>query len=79
MSKQSYSHFVVYLVKYQDVIRNLAKDLESQMILVHSVCDYWQHSQQRIIVILDKLVTFGIVEPKTIVTWLFENSDIFHE
>ncbi len=79
--QKSYSHVMSLVERYKEVIKALVAvdPIEAHSIIISSVAEYWQHSHQHIIVLLDKLTTYGLIPGAAVVSWIFANRNRFYQ
>jgi nuclear cap-binding protein subunit 1 len=78
MGKSSYSHFLAFLARYRNLIVQLVNSEDAQSSVVDSVTEYWQHAPQKVLIILDKLYTFNVIEATPVINWVFSMREHFN-
>ena len=67
---KSYSHLFALFDRYSGLIAHYLP--ASALQLVHSISEYWQHSHQHVLVILDAVLQRGWVRHAAVLHWLLE-------
>ncbi|XP_043654344.1 nuclear cap-binding protein subunit 1 [Drosophila teissieri] len=73
LGSKSFSHTFAILSKYHSVFKDLAAgDPEKQLAILNGIFDVWVASDQYKFVVSEKLVKMEIIEPISLVTWIFD-------
>lgn len=49
----------------------LLSPFDCQRLILHSLSEYWQHSQQHLIVLTDQFFSHGIISMQSVIAWVF--------
>lgn len=85
---KSYSHCVAFLERYQAVFQALSdrpKDSGvsssaasvTELFIIHSVAEYWQHCHQHFIVTIDKMFSLHIIGIHSLIQWCFQKPNAY--
>jgi len=77
---KSFSHLLNTIERYIVVLNTLVKSSAHRHLLIVAVANFWAKSSQHIIILLDKLMTYRVVDGSSIVNWLFDHDRVnsFH-
>lgn len=70
---KSFSHLLNVLERYHALLRSLAGTVQARLAVTTAVGEFWKHSPQHIIITLEKLMTYRIVDAHSIVQWIFSH------
>jgi len=73
---KSFSHLLNTIERNIVLFNAIIKTTEQKLAVVQSVAEFWRDSQQHIIILLDKLMTYKIIDGTSIVNWLFSLSNL---
>jgi hypothetical protein len=59
--------------RYHALLRSLAGTVQARLAVTTAVGEFWKHSPQHIIITLEKLMTYRIVDAHSIVQWIFSH------
>eukprot|EP00124_Ichthyophonus_hoferi_P000500 Ihof_evm30s18 gene=Ihof_evmTU30s18 len=76
-SSKSYSHVISAIERYVKSLQTLANTPEGRFQVVHSVFEYWATNHQMTIILMDKLMTYRVVDHQAIIHCLF-HEDFVH-
>lgn len=71
----SHSHFLSYFKAYQKIVRDLCENAESKVVLLRSLYLFWEKSQDRILVLIEKLHQYKMINSPAIVSFVFEEAN----
>eukprot|EP00808_Paulinella_micropora_P017310 g61629.t1 len=69
---KSFTHITALLTRYKGVLTSLTIDLESQASVISLLAEFWQHSHQHVLIVLDKLLFLKLVSAEAVVRWVFQ-------
>ena len=72
---KSYSHLFALFDRYGALVTHYATGQQAQH-LVDAISEYWQHSQQHQLVILDRLLARQWLQPAVLLTWSLQASKV---
>eukprot|EP00457_Paulinella_chromatophora_P002058 gb/GEZN01002062.1/.p1 GENE.gb/GEZN01002062.1/~~gb/GEZN01002062.1/.p1 ORF type:complete len:834 (+),score=143.93 gb/GEZN01002062.1/:59-2560(+) len=75
---KSFTHITALLSRYKGTLTALTTDSDSQSALISLVSEFWQHSHQHIMIILDKLLLLNLVSSSAVVRWVFQQQSDLH-
>jgi len=70
---KSFSHLIIMIERYINLWRKYINDHTTALQAITSTVAFYKTSPQRIIISLNKLVTFRVIPPSAIVEWLFSD------
>jgi len=70
---KSFSHLIITIERYINLWRKYIYDHATALQAITSTVSFYKSSPQRIIISLNKLVTFRVIPPSAIVEWLFSD------
>lgn len=59
--------------RYHALLRSLAGTVQARLAVTTAVGEFWKNSPQHIIITLEKLMTYRIVDAHSIVQWIFSH------
>eukprot|EP00033_Pygsuia_biforma_P000793 GCRY01000925.1.p1 GENE.GCRY01000925.1~~GCRY01000925.1.p1 ORF type:complete len:901 (+),score=278.07 GCRY01000925.1:95-2797(+) len=71
LGSKSFSHIIALLERYQRILLSLYKSPEAKLEVLGHVAKFWSASSQHITIVLDRLMTFKIVDGTAVVNWIF--------
>ncbi|CAO3576982.1 unnamed protein product [Absidia cylindrospora] len=69
---KSFSHVLNVVERYLEVMRHLNGTHEDKLRTVQTVASFWQNNTQFLCILLDKLLNYRIVDPTSVIAWVFE-------
>ena len=67
---KSYSHVFALLERYSAAVAHFASQSPASALqLVTAVAEFWQHSHQHVLVLLDRVLDKGWVQPAVVISW----------
>jgi len=70
---KSFSHLIISIERYINLLRKYINDYTTAIQAITSVVTFYKTAPQRIIITLNKFVTFRVIPPSAIVEWLFSD------
>ncbi|THH27714.1 hypothetical protein EUX98_g6476 [Antrodiella citrinella] len=80
IGSRSFSHFLNAIERYLPLLRNLAaggiltasgSSYEARNDILSAVLAFWKHNKHMVVIVLDKLMQYQIVDPTDVITWAF--------
>jgi len=59
--------------RYHALLRSLTNTSQARLAVATAVGEFWKHSPQHIIITLEKLLTYRIIDAQSIVNWIFSH------
>lgn len=75
---KSFSHLCAVLERNLTVFQKFVTSNDSKMTVLRTVREIWNNSSQHMIILLDRLMTYRIVDNTSIVNWLFSTEEQPH-
>lgn len=75
MGAKSLSHFLNTVERYLKVLQELtggANRVRARLIVAGSIAEFWRDSSQHIVLLMDKLMAYNIIDNTCIVNWIFD-------
>eukprot|EP00842_Homolaphlyctis_polyrhiza_P003640 jgi/Hompol1/4277/HPOL_003575-RA len=69
---KSFSHVLNVIERYITILQSWNSTIEARMHTIQITTDFWHDNTQFIEIILDKLTNYRIVDPKTVLSWVFQ-------
>lgn len=73
LGSKSISHSVAALTKFHEVIQALADSEDSQICVLNAIRALWQDDEQKICLLVDKLVKTQLVDALSVTAWIFSD------
>ncbi|KAI8333346.1 armadillo-type protein [Chlamydoabsidia padenii] len=73
---KSFSHVLNVVERYLEVMRHLNGTHEEKMRTVKTVATFWKSNTQFLCILLDKLLNYRIVDPTSVIAWVFESDQL---
>jgi len=73
IGSKSFSHLLNALERYNTLLRTLINNSQTRGQTISAFAHFWRNSSAHIIIALDKLMTYRIIDNISIVNWLFSN------
>jgi len=70
---KSFSHLIITITRYINLLRKYITDYPTAIQAISSIVSFYKTTPQRIIITLNKFVTFRVIPPSAIVEWLFSD------
>jgi nuclear cap-binding protein subunit 1 len=71
----SHSHFLSYFKAYQKIVRDLCSNEEAKVVLLRTLHQFWEKSHDRIVVLIEKLHQYKMIDSLAIVKFVFEEAN----
>ncbi|WFD35280.1 Nuclear cap-binding protein subunit 1 [Malassezia cuniculi] len=68
---RSFSHLLNVMERYNDLLRQLSSTPSARIALLESTACFWAKSPQWVLIVVDKLLQYRIVEPADVVEYVF--------
>jgi nuclear cap-binding protein subunit 1 len=77
---KSFSHLLNTIERSIGLLNVLVKTSAQRHLVIEGVANFWSKSAQHIIILLDKLMTYKVIDGSSIVNWLFDHERVnsFH-
>ncbi|KAI9099397.1 armadillo-type protein [Phlyctochytrium arcticum] len=69
---KSFSHALNIIERYVDVLRQWSGTEEARLHSIRIIVSFWQFNHQFLEIILDKLMNYRVVDPKSILSWALD-------
>ncbi|KAL2918616.1 Nuclear cap-binding protein subunit 1 [Polyrhizophydium stewartii] len=70
--RKSFSHVLNVVERYLHLLQRWNGTVEARLHTIQATAEFWQSNTQFIEIIFDKLTNYRIVDPKTILLWIFQ-------
>ncbi|CAO1628956.1 unnamed protein product [Sympodiomycopsis kandeliae] len=71
IGSRSFSHFLNIVERYHGLLRQLSSSPSMRSAILASTTRFWARSAQWVIIVLDKLMQYRIVEPADVINFIF--------
>jgi len=71
VSSQSFTHLFTALGKSANLLGQLLPNDETQVALLHTLYEVWMNHQQLVVIVVQKIIKYGIVESPAVIDWVF--------
>lgn len=71
MGSKSFSHLLAVTERYLPLLQKYVNSSEAKLIVLKAIQHFWQKSPQHIIILMDRYMTYRIIDNTSIVNWLF--------
>ncbi|KAI8070881.1 armadillo-type protein [Gongronella butleri] len=71
---KSFSHVLNVIERYLDILRQINQKGSDKVRTVEIVASFWKDNSQFLAILLDKFLNYRIVEPTSVVAWVFESA-----
>lgn len=68
---RSFSHLLNMIERYHDLLRSLSQTPQARVEMLGSTVRFWARSPQWVLIVMDKLLQYRIVEPVDVVSFVF--------
>ncbi|KAI8381201.1 armadillo-type protein [Radiomyces spectabilis] len=72
VGSKSFSHVLNVVERYLEVMRYVNSTPEARLHTVQVVASFWKNNTQFLGIILDKLLNYRVVDPTSVIAWVFE-------
>ncbi|EGC35563.1 hypothetical protein DICPUDRAFT_55124 [Dictyostelium purpureum] len=72
----SFSHLTYAIERYLTLFKTVLKSQDDRQECLRSIFEFWKYSQQHIVIVVDKFITFKIIYPIDTVTWFMKPENI---
>lgn len=72
IGSRSFSHFLNIVERYHALLRQLSSTPSMRLAILTSTTRFWARSPQWVMIVLDKLMQYRIVEPADVVAFVFD-------
>ena len=72
---RSFSHLLNVMERYHELLRALSQTPTARLEILASTARFWENSPQWVLIVVDKLLQYRIVEPGDVVTFVFADRD----
>ncbi|KAJ8664019.1 hypothetical protein O0I10_000297 [Lichtheimia ornata] len=72
VGSKSFSHVLNVVERYLEVLRYVNSSPEARLRTVQIAAAFWKDNTQFLGIILDKLLNYRVIDPASIITWVFE-------
>ncbi|PKI84157.1 Nuclear cap-binding protein subunit 1 [Malassezia vespertilionis] len=69
---RSFSHLLNMIERYHELLRSLSQVPQNRLEMLGSTARFWARSPQWVLIVIDKLLQYRIVEPVDVVQFVFE-------
>lgn len=76
---RSFSHLLNVMERYNDLLRQLSTTPSARIALLDSTVRFWARSPQWVLIVIDKLLQYRIVEPADVIEFVFSPQDATSE
>ncbi|WFD43909.1 Nuclear cap-binding protein subunit 1 [Malassezia psittaci] len=73
---RSFSHLLNIIERYHDLLRSLSQNPQARLEMLASTVRFWARSPQWVMIVIDKLLQYRIVEPLDVVQFVFTPTDL---
>jgi len=68
---KSFSHLLNFLERYILLLKSHISDNQQQMQCINVIHNFWRTSPQNVIIVLNKFLTYRVLDPTSIANWVF--------
>ncbi|KAI9311540.1 armadillo-type protein [Dichotomocladium elegans] len=76
VGSKSFSHVLNVVERYLDVLRYVNGTPEARLHTVQIIAEFWKENRQFMGILLDKLLNYRIIDPASIISWVFEKQQL---
>lgn len=76
VGSRSFSHLLNVLERYIALVRELTSTVEARRTFLRTSAKFWRRNPQFLLILLDKLLQYRIVEAADVVEWLFSTNEV---
>ncbi|RUP49695.1 hypothetical protein BC936DRAFT_141787 [Jimgerdemannia flammicorona] len=76
LGSKSFSHVLNVVERYLSVLQSLNTTAEARLHTVKIVASFWRNNTQFLGILLDKLLNYRVVDPVSVIAWIFEQEQI---
>jgi nuclear cap-binding protein subunit 1 len=70
-SQDSFTHLFTALGKSANLLGQLITTDETQAALLHTLYEVWKNHQQLVVIVVQKIIKYGIVDSTAVIDWVF--------
>jgi len=70
VGSKSYTHILKLFERYVTLLQSLTSDQQSKIVALSVVQQFWSNNHQNIIIIIDNMMTYRIVDYVSVTTWI---------
>ncbi|KAI8994905.1 armadillo-type protein [Pilobolus umbonatus] len=78
VGSKSFSHILNVVERYLDVLRYVNTTPDGRLHTVQTVASFWKNNTQFLGILLDKLLNYRVIDPTSVITWVFEPEQLKH-
>lgn len=71
VGSRSFSHFLNVLERYLALLRSLSPTANARAALLRTVARFWRRNAQFLLIVVDKLLQYRLVDAQDVVEWVF--------
>jgi len=75
MGSKSFSHLLAVTERYLPLLQKYINSPETKAITLKAVRYFWQKSPQHIIIMMDRLMTYRVIDNTSIINWIFSTEE----
>ncbi|CAO3608326.1 unnamed protein product [Cunninghamella blakesleeana] len=73
---KSFSHILNVIERYLEIMRHFNSTQDDKLNTVRTVAFFWKNNSQFLGILLDKLLNYRILDPSSVILWVFESDNI---